>query len=283
MRPTLEASGHRLDVHTPEQVIAFTGDPIRLSQVIVNLVTNAGKYTPQGGQIDVTLERLGGRIYLRVRDDGIGMSRELIDNAFELFVQGDRALDRAEGGLGIGLTLVKRISAMHGGTVTATSPGPGKGSEFVVSLPAPENAIPPVHALKTPSQSLDPRNILVVDDNVDAAQSLTMLLGVSGHHMRTAHDGSQALELAQEDPPDLILLDIGLPGMDGYEVARRVRKLPELNATRLVAMTGYGQQSDKAAAADAGFDAYLVKPVEYSELVETIESLEDPRLPALSR
>jgi two-component system CheB/CheR fusion protein len=197
-------------------------------------------------------------------------------------VQGDRALDRAEGGLGIGLTLVRRISAMHGGTVTATSAGPGQGSEFVVSLPAPENAIPPVQSVKTPSQSLDPRNILVVDDNVDAAQSLTLLLGVSGHNMRTAHDGSQALELAKEDPPDLILLDIGLPGMNGYEVARRVRALPELKSTRLVAMTGYGQQSDKAAAAEAGFDAYLVKPVEYSELVETIESLEDPRRPALT-
>jgi PAS domain S-box-containing protein len=282
MRPTLEAAGHRLEVHSPDEEIPFTGDPIRLSQVIVNLLTNAGKYTPRGGHIEVTLERLGGRIYLRVRDDGIGMTRDLIENAFDLFVQGDRALDRAEGGLGIGLTLVKRISAMHGGTVTASSAGPNQGSEFVVSLPAPENAIPPVQAVKTPSQSLDPRNILVVDDNVDAAQSLTLLLGVSGHNMRTAHDGSQALELAQEHPPDLILLDIGLPGMDGYEVARRVRKLPELKDTRLVAMTGYGQQSDKAAAAEAGFDAYLVKPVEYSELVETIESLEDPRRPALS-
>ncbi len=269
MRPTLESGGHFLEMHAPGEEVPFTGDPIRLSQLLVNLLTNAGKYTPPGGKIAVRLERAGGRLYIRVTDNGIGMTRDLIENAFDMFVQGDRALDRAEGGLGIGLTLVKRIAAMHGGTVTATSAGPGQGSEFVVSLPMPENAIAPVQAVKVTSQSLDPRSILVVD----AAESLSLLLSVSGHKLRTAHDGPQALELALEEAPDVILLDIGLPGMSGYEVARRMREIPGLASTRLVAMTGYGQQSDKAAAAEVGFDAYLVKPVEYTELVDTIESL----------
>jgi PAS domain S-box-containing protein len=277
MRPTLEAARHKLTLHqNAGEVIKFVGDPIRLSQVLVNLLTNAGKYTPQGGRIDVFVERAGGRIYLRVRDNGIGMSPELVDRAFDLFVQGDRALDRAEGGLGIGLTLVRRIVAMHGGTVSAYSSGPGQGSEFVISLPSPENDVAPVQPVRGPAQSLAPRKILVVDDNVDAAESLSLLLSGSGHEVRVAGEGKRALELAAAEAPDVILLDIGLPGMNGYEVATEMRALPGLARTRLVAMTGYGQESDREAAVRAGFDGFLVKPVAYGELIDTIESLGQP-------
>jgi PAS domain S-box-containing protein len=275
MRPSLEGLGHSL---TMEAVGAmpFNGDPIRISQIVVNLLNNAGKYTPSGGRIEVKLERTGARIYLTVRDNGIGMNRELLDTAFDLFVQGERALDRAGGGLGIGLTLVRRLAALHGAIVTAKSPGPGEGSEFVVSFPSAENEIIPVNTPTKHLQSTAPRKILVVDDNIDAAESLALLLSVSGHSIKMAHDGSQALDLAAVEPPDVVLLDIGLPGMNGYEVAKRIRQLPDLEAVRLVALTGYGQPSDMAAATEAGFDAYLVKPVDYSSLLDTIESLSTP-------
>ena len=274
VHPSMEASGHQLSFRPSDTPMRLSGDPIRLSQVVVNLLTNAQKYTPSGGEIEVRLERAGGRFYIRVRDNGIGMSEELVARAFDLFVQGERSLDRSEGGLGIGLTLVKRITALHGGTVTALSQGPGRGSEFVVSLPAPENDVPLVHPVKSASQSLAPRRILVVDDNVDAAESLSLLLGMSGHVVRIAHDGGEAIALAVEEPPDLVLLDIGLPGLNGYEVAKRLRVMPALRNTRLLAMTGYGQESDRDAAKEAGFDGYLVKPVDYAELTETIEGMD---------
>jgi len=272
MRPVVTTYEHALEIELPEEPVRVVGDPTRLTQVLVNLISNAAKYTPNGGKVQVVLERGDDEARIRVRDNGIGMSEHLLEHAFDLFVQGKRALDRADGGLGVGLTLVMRIVAMHGGTVTAASAGTGKGSEFVVTLPLAHLENAPQTAGAAP-HAVTPRKILVVDDNVDAAHSLSALLTMSGHATSLAHDGTEALRLAAEELPDLVLLDVGLPGIDGYEVARRVRRLPRLSHTRLIAMTGYGQESDKLAAAEAGFDRHLVKPVDFDVLVEMIEGL----------
>jgi PAS domain S-box-containing protein len=266
--------GHTLEVKLPEQPVQIIGDPTRLTQVIVNLLNNAMVYTPNGGLIQVELEQRGGFAYVRVRDNGIGMSGDLLEKAFDLFVQGARSLDRPEGGLGIGLTLVKRIVDLHGGAISASSAGEGRGSDFVVSLPAIENNVAPVRRLKSPPKSMTPRKILVVDDNIDAAHSLAALLEMCGHALSVAHSGADALHLVTVETPDLVLLDIGLPAMNGYEVARRMRELPGMSPCRLVAITGYGQESDKQSAAAAGFDAHLVKPVDFALLVEILEGLD---------
>jgi PAS domain S-box-containing protein len=270
VRNTVEAYGHTLEVNVPEEPVVVEGDATRLTQVVVNLVTNAAKYTPNGGHVQVRLEARGSVTTLHVVDNGIGMSKSLIQSAFDLFVQGDRALDRSEGGLGIGLTLVKRIVGMHGGTVAATSAGPGLGSQFTVTLPMlarPLQIRPASHAT---DDARPARKILVVDDNQDAAHSLATLLGLSGHQVVVAHDGPDALRLAALDRPDAVLLDIGLPTMDGFEVARRMREIPTLSGTRLIAMTGYGQDSHRQAAKEVGFDAHLLKPVAYADLIKVL-------------
>jgi PAS domain S-box-containing protein len=273
VRSTVEAYGHSLELKLAPRPLRVEGDATRLTQVIVNLLNNAAKYTPNGGRLGVSAVQRGSVVTVHVTDNGIGMSKALIDRAFELFVQGDRALDRSEGGLGIGLTLVKRIVAMHGGTVTASSGGAGQGSEFTFTIPlamssAASSAGP---AAVSTARARGTQKILVVDDNEDAANSLAALLQMSGHQVLVAHDGPQALRLATADPPDLALLDLGLPTMDGYELARRVRGTPALAHTRLIAMTGYGQDSDRRAASGAGFEAHLVKPVEFRDLMRAIE------------
>jgi CheY-like chemotaxis protein len=270
-RPAVVAYRHTLELTLPDNTVQIIGDPTRLSQVIVNLIHNASKYTPNGGRIDVALEQQGGCAYIRVRDNGIGMPPELLDTAFELFVQGERTLDRPEGGLGMGLTLVKRIVELHGGAISAASAGPGQGSEFTVSLPAVENNVAMLRRVRAPPPPATPRRILVVDDNVDAASSLSALLELAGHATSMAHSGDEALHQVTVDVPDVVLLDIGLPGMNGYEVARRLRDMPGLAATRLIAITGYGQESDKRSAIAAGFDTHLVKPVDFSLLTEVLE------------
>jgi CheY-like chemotaxis protein len=266
--------GQSLELTLPQQPVQIIGDPTRLTQVIVNLLNNAIMYTPNGGSIHIDLEQRGGFAYMRMRDSGIGMSAELLEKAFDLFVQGERTLDRPGGGLGIGLTLVKRIVELHGGAISASSAGIGLGSEFIVSLPAIENNIAPVRRMKSPPKATTPRKILVVDDNIDAARSLAALLEMSGHTPSVAHSGADALHLATVETPEVVLLDIGLPAMNGYEVARRLRELPGMSACRVIAITGYGQESDKRSAADAGFDAHLVKPVDYVQLVEIMEGLD---------
>ena len=266
--------------HTVEAKLAgkllVNADATRLSQVILNLLNNAAKYTPSGGHIAVSLEREADDAVLRVRDSGIGITPELLPKVFDLFMQGDRALDRSEGGLGIGLTVAKRIVEMHGGTILARSDGPGKGAEFVVRLPL--QATPPVtlhppaaDPATTPSQPASRRRLLVVDDNHDSADTLAILLAAMGHDVKTAYEGREAIELAAHYQPQAVLLDIGLPGMNGYEVGRALKSgnAPVV----LVAVSGYGQEEDRRRSREAGFDYHLVKPVAPADLAAIIGTL----------
>ncbi|MGZ5010674.1 MAG: ATP-binding response regulator, partial [Methylobacter sp.] len=254
-------------VHLPPEPLYVKGDPVRLSQVISNLLNNAAKYTDEGGCIELTVESAGNDILFRVRDNGRGIDPSALSGLFQLFYQVDRTIDRAEGGLGIGLALVKSLVAMHGGDVWAQSEGRGKGSEFVIRLPGlPLSSTVPAlcHSSSKPAEGS--LRILVVDDNHDAAQSLSLLLTSKGHTVWLAHDGYAALEVAQAERPQVMLLDIGLPGMDGYAVARTVRLHPELKMTHLIALSGYGRPEDRELAKIAGFNNYLVKPVNFDEL-----------------
>lgn len=270
-RPLIDAYQHTLVVDLPDAPLPIEGDETRLTQVVVNLLNNAAKYTPPPGRLRVALAREGDTTaLLSVSDNGIGMTPALLATAFDLFVQGERALDRGEGGLGIGLTLVRRIARMHGGDVLATSAGPGQGSEFTVRLPLTQE----VPLRSSPPEPVTPsggRRVLVVDDNRDAADSLAQLLEMCGHEVRVAYAGAQALDLAARERPDVILLDLGLPGMDGYEVARRLQALPQARDILLVAVTGYGQESDRRAVAEAGFAKHLIKPVGPEDLLRVVE------------
>ncbi len=262
--PLLRQKGHKLLLIGSRRRLMVYGDPERLVQCVANVLTNAAKYTDAEGEIRVDLSDECGFGVLTVSDNGAGISAELLPRIFDLFVQGDRTLDRAHGGLGIGLSIVKRVLEMHGGEITASSPGARQGSTFLMRLPLSAEAAAPVRypqPIKSP-----PRRILVVDDNEDAADSLGMVLGLDGHDVIAAYTGDQALERAQTFRPDVVLLDIGLPGVDGYEVARRIRACTDLKAVCLVAVTGYGQDADKVRAREAGFAHHLVKPVEYPAL-----------------
>jgi len=253
----------------PTDPIWLAADAGRLEQAVVNLLTNAAKYTDEGGHIWLTLEREGDRAVLRVRDDGVGISAELLPHVFDLFTQEERSLDRAQGGLGIGLSLVRRLVELHGGTIGATSTR-GAGSEFVVRLPmaAPAaEAVPPIAHVGRVEHGC---RALIVDDSVDTTHSLALLLSTSGHQVRTAHDGPGALAALAQAPSDVVLMDIGLPGIDGYEVARRIRRQPGTDRMVLVAMTGYGQERDRQLARDAGFDHHLVKPADLDELLRIL-------------
>ncbi|HEX4590644.1 MAG TPA: PAS domain S-box protein [Gemmataceae bacterium] len=264
VRPFIESRKHRLTVSLPQEAVWLDADPVRLDQVLVNLLNNAAKYTEPGGTIRLSAERLGNDCVVRVQDNGIGIGAEMLPRVFELFVQADKSLDRAHGGLGIGLTLVKRLVEMHGGAVEAHSGGVGQGSEFVVRL----RAVPEVAGLKpedAPARLPRPAKalrILVVDDNVDTAESLAMVLRLMGHDVRTEHTGPKALQAAVAERPDVVLLDIGLPGMDGCQVAERIREHQDLADMRLIAISGYGQQADQRRCEQAGFNHHLVKPVD---------------------
>ena len=278
-RPIIDARKHELNITLPDEPMVVDADPIRMAQVLWNLLNNAAKYTPEGGCIWLTVGKEDGECVVRVRDTGMGIPQEILPKVFDLFTQAERTLDRAEGGLGIGLTLVRRLTEMHNGTVQAFSAGPGQGSEFVVRLPFLEDlppAVGPMHKSdnnKRFKASLV-RRILVVDDNRDSANSLAMLLRLVGHEARTAHDGREALIVAATYQPELILLDIGLPGMDGFAVARHLRLQPELAGVVLVALTGYGSEEDRRQSAAAGFDHHMVKPVHFDALKELLSALE---------
>jgi PAS domain S-box-containing protein len=264
-QPVLDAHGHDIDISLPDKPLWLNGDSVRLTQVVANLLNNAAKYTPTPGRIRLALEQAGDQALIRVKDSGIGIAPEALPRIFDLFVQADLSLARSQGGLGIGLTLVCRLVEMHGGTVSATSEGLGQGSEFIVRLPlAQAQAIGSPKTDGQPSHAADrpPRRVLVVDDNVDAAQTMAMLLRLLNHDVvHVVHDGPAALKAAQEFKPDVIFLDIGLPGISGYEVARQLRERAEFRDVLLVAVTGYGQSDDRQRSQQAGFDHHLVKPV----------------------
>ena len=256
----IEARRHEMHVVLPDEPLFVEADPTRLAQVLANLLGNAIKYTPDGGRIEIRAGTEETLVIVKVSDNGIGMSPDLIPRVFDLFVQGDRALDRREGGLGVGLTLAKRLVDLQGGTLSAASGGRGLGSSFTMGFPR-------LSAERVRARSAAPvvrtkaRRILVVDDNKDAADSLGALLEVLGHEAIVLQSGHQALHVAAADPPDFVLLDIGLPGMDGFEVARRMREVQGLERVRIVACTGYGREDDMQRVGEAGFDGHLVKPV----------------------
>jgi two-component system CheB/CheR fusion protein len=274
-RPLIDGRGHELTVQLPTDPVRLEADPTRLEQVIANLLNNAAKYTMPGGHVHVQAAQEGNEAVVRVRDNGIGVPPDVLDRVFEPFVQSEGSLARSEGGLGIGLTLVRSLVEMHGGSVEAHSPGLGQGSEFVLRLPArvpPEKPaaisgmpamadMPPIlHSdASFPTRGL---RVLVVEDNVDAAESLAALLRLWGHDVHVVHDGLDAIDEAQRQHPEVVLLDIGLPGLDGYQVAKRLREDADLDGALLVAMTGYGQPDDRRRSREAGIHHHFVKPVE---------------------
>jgi two-component system CheB/CheR fusion protein len=273
-RPLVDARRQQLTVALPDAPVYLEADPTRLAQVLANLLNNAAKYTPEGGRIWLAAERAdGGEVVLRVRDTGVGIPAEMLPKVFDPFTQADRSLDRSQGGLGIGLTLVRSLVELHGGRVEAASEGLGRGSEFIVRLPAlagePRPAAAPGRE-EGPPDAAAGRRVLVVDDNADAAECLAWVLRARGHEVCTAHDGVAALEAARGSRPEVVLLDIGLPRMDGYEVARRLRREPGLEKVLLVALTGYGHEDDRRRSRAAGFDHHLVKPADPAELTRLL-------------
>jgi PAS domain S-box-containing protein len=260
------AAGHELTVSMPPDPICVYADPVRLTQVITNLLTNSNKYTARGGHIELSVRQEGQSVAVSVRDDGIGMRADLLPHVFDLFTQADRSLERTQGGLGIGLTLVRTLVEMHHGTVSAFSQGEGKGSEFTVRLPVHKAAMEKAPVQTAPAQG-EARRILIVEDNVGTAKILSRLLSKLGNHeIRMVHDGLSALEAAKAQRPEVVLLDIGLPQMDGYEVAQRLRQQPGFQETVLVALTGYGTDEDRRRSTEAGFDHHLVKPASLENL-----------------
>ncbi|MFP5392508.1 MAG: ATP-binding protein [Gammaproteobacteria bacterium] len=268
----VEKARHEVEVTLPGHALFVDADETRLAQVVINLLTNAVKYTPEGGRIRLTLGHQDGEAQIAIRDNGIGIPAEALGSVFEMFSQLTPALERSQGGLGIGLALVRGLVELHGGRIAVHSDGAGRGSTFTVTLPLLEQAAEPaVHEVA--QSAARGRRILVVDDNVDAADTLAMALELLGNRVRTAHSAEAGLSAAAEQPPDMILLDIGLPDMNGYEVARRIRMQPWGRDVLLVAATGWGQETDRARARDAGFDHHLVKPIEFERLRELIGAL----------
>jgi PAS domain S-box-containing protein len=273
-RPLAESAGHDLQTIVPPEPIYLYADPVRLSQIFGNLLNNSCKYTSPGGRIRVTAERHGNEAVVKIEDNGIGIPPDKLHSIFDMFNQVDRSLERTQGGLGIGLALVRQLVQLHGGSVEAKSAGEGRGSEFVVRVPIlteGSTEAPREHAAA--QESTRTRRVLVVDDNLDAATSLATLLQITGHETFTAHDGPTAFEAIKKHRPDVVLLDIGLPGMNGYEVCRRVRELPWGQDVTLIALTGWGQEEDRRKSHEAGFDGHLVKPVEYAGLVALLDAL----------
>jgi CheY-like chemotaxis protein/two-component sensor histidine kinase len=264
---------HVLIVELPSERIELEADPARLAQVFGNLLNNAAKFTEGKGRIVVRAERAGREAVVRVRDNGIGIEARQIPRLFDMFVQADTSLERSRDGLGIGLTLVKRLVEMHGGRVEVHSEGRGRGSEFVVRLPIALAAGPPPAATPPGVEPTVSRRVLVVDDNSDGAESLALLLKLNGHEVHIAHDGPEALTSVQRLQPDVVLLDIGLPGLNGYEVCRRIRAERWGRDITLIAVTGWGQDEDRRRSREAGFDTHLVKPVEHRRLLQLLASL----------
>ena len=273
-RPSFEANNHRFEVHVPEGEVWLDVDAVRMSQVIGNLLHNAAKFTPRGGSIGLTVRRESGGLAIEVSDDGVGIAPDMLPEVFALFSQADRSLDRSQGGLGIGLSLVKGLVELHGGSVRAESAGVGRGSTFTISLPAGVIATRPAPARAVPQalMSVALRRILIVEDNLDSAESLSLLLRGYGHDVSVVNDGREAVGAALRIRPEVILLDIGLAGMDGFSIAKSLRATPETSNARLIAVSGYGQDKDRETSRAAGFDIHLVKPVDPGKLMAAIEA-----------
>ena len=272
-RPVAKESGHKIEVRLPRESIQVNADPVRLTQIVDNLLNNSCKYTPPGGHIGVTAERDGSEAVITVADTGIGIPPEKLSTIFDMFTQIDASLERSRGGLGIGLTLVKRLVEMHGGSIEARSEGEGKGSQFIVRLPAVLEPGKAPSATNVPLEAARTYRILVVDDNKDAATSLATLLQMTGHESFTAFDGTSALDAMERHRPEVVLLDIGLPGLSGYEVCRRARAQPWGSDVTFIALTGWGQEEDRRRTQEAGFDGHLVKPVEFGALIGQLDTL----------
>lgn len=280
--PLIHAQQHSLTIELPAYEIALDADAVRLTQVFANLLNNAAKYTPAHGKITVRAEVHEGFAIIRVIDNGIGIPPDLLPQVFEMFVRADTSLERAQGGLGIGLSLVKRLVEMHEGSVEAVSRGAGLGSEFVVRLPLAKEPATKATVTGEPRSAPAPKSqrILVVDDNEDAAATLADLLSLMGHETRTASDGLEALEVVDEFHPDVALLDIGMPKLNGYETARRLRQDRCGREILLVALSGWGQDADRVKSSNAGFDVHLVKPVDIAEIQRLLARRDPSRQPA---
>jgi signal transduction histidine kinase len=280
-RPAIDAHRHTLELDLPDELISVEGDKTRLVQVIANILHNAAKFMDPGGRIRLSVEREGQYAVIQIADTGIGIAPELTPKIFELFTQVHSKSERAQGGLGIGLALVRRLTEMHGGTVTAESEGPGRGAKFTVRLPVMAAQVAGLANQKREAAaipSVEPQRILVADDNRDAAEALSLQLQLAGHDVRTAYDGIETLTVAKTFDPDIVLLDLGMPKMDGYEAARQLRLRPASRRVTLIALTGWGQQQDRQRTADAGFDAHLVKPVAEAQLFRALMlAVEDKR------
>jgi signal transduction histidine kinase len=269
----IDSASHKLTVEVPSRPLPMDADPTRIAQVVSNLLNNAAKYTPQGGRIALKVRVEHGQAVLSVSDTGVGIAADALDKVFEMFAQIPSA-GKPQGGLGIGLSLVQSLVALHGGRVSATSPGPGQGSTFTVRLPllSTETEVPSRMTQPASSSAADQLQVLIVDDNTDAAESLGVLLDIEGHAAHIAHTGAEALQVAQAQPLDVVFLDIGLPDMTGYDVAKRLRLLPNLEKTLLVALTGWGTQDDRQRTREAGFDRHLTKPAELPAVEELLRA-----------
>ncbi|WP_435010352.1 ATP-binding protein [Tundrisphaera lichenicola] len=266
VRPLIEERDHQLTVSYRPGNLWIEADPTRFEQIMVNLLTNAAKYTQAGGNIKLTARAEAEEVVIRVRDDGVGISSDQLTQIFELFAQGDRSLARSEGGLGIGLTLVRALVELHGGSITAESEGEGRGSQFIVRFPLAELPILSAPIEQDPGAMRSEMRVLVVDDNVDSTIGLAKLLKTLGHDVQVAHSGPEGIERARECKPDVLLLDIGLPGMDGYAVASLLRR-EGFDKTLIIAVSGYGQDQDRQRSKESGFDHHLIKPVDYDSLL----------------
>jgi len=280
-QPLIEQRGHELTVETSGEPIYLDGDVVRLVQVVSNLLNNAGKYTERGGRIWLTAAKEGNNAVVSVRDTGMGITPQVLPRIFEMFTQADRAMSGSPGGLGIGLTLVRRLVQMHGGTITVRSDGPGKGSEFIITLPMFDQELPAeVESVKPAREALPNKSahvrILVVDDIHDSADSLGLLLELVGNEVRVVHDGQTAVEVANEFQPRVVLLDIGLPTLNGYEAARKIREQPWARQAVMIAVTGWGEDVDRQRSKQAGFDHHLVKPVDLDALTALLATVQTP-------
>ncbi|WP_077037881.1 ATP-binding protein [Pelomonas sp. KK5] len=277
-RPLIDAGHHELSIRlAPPRALRVHADLTRLCQIVANLLNNAAKYTPEGGRIEVAAERDGAHALIRVRDSGIGIAREMLPRVFDMFAQVDRSMERAQGGLGIGLALVKRLVEMHGGSVTAASDGPDRGCCFTVCLPLIDDAVErteQVEARELAPGLANHQRVLVVDDNLDSAESLSQMLAMLGYDTAVAHDGIEAVDAVRAQRPAVVLLDIGMPRMSGLEAACAIRRLPGGDRITLIALSGWGQHEDRRKSREAGFDHHFVKPLDVQALIEVISQLQ---------